>query len=53
MNSSVLPVIPIIDSPPGEEPAVVSALANPSSGRLMVQGWEKHGAATAVLDVSV
>jgi hypothetical protein len=26
------------------------AMANPS-GRLMVQGWEKHGAATAVLDM--
>ena len=29
------------------------AMANPATGRLMVQGWEKHGAATSVLDITV
>jgi hypothetical protein len=50
MDSSALPNIPIVDSPPGEESAVVSALAEPD--RLMVQGYEKHGAATTVLELS-
>jgi hypothetical protein len=27
-------------------------MANPRTGRLLVQGWEKTGPATAVLDVT-
>jgi hypothetical protein len=39
-------------SPPILQPDTrLVAMANPSNGRLMVQGWEKHGAATAVLDM--
>src|SRR5262249_40440391 len=33
---SALPVVPIIDSPPGEEPAVVSALAEPERLALLM-----------------
>jgi hypothetical protein len=31
----------------------LAVMANPLSGRLLVQGWEKSGAATAVLDLGV
>jgi len=40
-------------SPPILQPDTrLAVMANPSSGRLLVQGWEKTGPATAVLDMT-
>jgi hypothetical protein len=36
MDSSALPIIPVIESPPGEEPAVVSARADPERLALLI-----------------